>query len=175
MAIIIETDRIILRESVADDAEAFFEFNSDPDVMRFVGDEVWESVEHTREKLAAYPDYKEHGYGRWAVVYKPDNRVIGFNGLKYLDDLDEVDLGYRLLPEYWGRGIATESSRAVLAYGFDELNMDKIIGLVLPENSRSIHVLKKMGMRREGMKNCQGENAQYWYLTAEMYAFRNKE
>jgi len=175
MGVFIETRRLLLRESVPDDAEAFFAFNSDPDVMRFVGDEVWESVEHTREKLAAYPDYRKHGYGRWSVVYKPDNRVIGFNGLKYLDDLAEVDLGYRLLPEYWGRGLATESSTAVLAYGFDDLKLDRIIGLVLPENSRSIHVLEKMGMRREGMKTCHGENAQYWYLTAEMYASRKKQ
>jgi len=172
MKSITETDRLLIREFVPDDAEAFYAFNSDPEVMRHVGEPPSESVEQVREKILSYPDYRERGYGRWAVVHKADDRVIGFNGLKYLPEMDAVDLGYRFLKEYWGRGIATESSEAVLDYGFKQLKMDTIIGLAVPENHGSIRVLEKLGMRFTGMSDCLGLNAQRWELTREMYRSR---
>jgi RimJ/RimL family protein N-acetyltransferase len=173
MKTITETDRLLIREFVPDDAPEFFAFDSDPDVMRHVGEPPSESVEQVREKLSAYPDYRERGYGRWAVVHKADGRVIGFNGLKYLPEIGAVDLGYRFLKEYWGQGIATESSRAVLEYGFNTLHLDPIIGMAVPENVGSIHVLKKLGMRYCGMNDCLGLNAQRWELTREMYDSRS--
>ncbi len=66
-------------------------------------------------------------------------------GLKYLDDWQEVDLGYRLLPKYWGLGLATEASRACIDYGFHTLRLPRILGLVDPENVRSVRVLQKLG------------------------------
>ena len=142
--------------------------------MRHTGEPPSRSVDEVREMIRNYPDYRERGYGRWAVVYKPDDRVIGFNGLKYLPEMDAVDLGYRFLKEYWGRGIATESSLAVLEYGFHVLKMTTIIGLAVPENVASIHVLQKVGMRFGGMSDCLGLNAERWELTREMYQSRNK-
>ena len=168
------TDRLLIREFVPDDAEAFYAFNSDPEVMRYVGEPLSVSVEQVRENIRNYPDYRERGYGRWAVVHKADDRVIGFNGLKYLPEMDAVDIGYRFLTGYWGRGIATESSRAVLEYGFMVLQMDAIIGLAVPENLGSIHVLEKLGMEFRGMSDCLGLNAQRWELTRERYLSRRK-
>jgi RimJ/RimL family protein N-acetyltransferase len=161
---IIETDRLLIREFVEDDSAAFYAFNSDPEVMRHTGEPPSESVEQVRQLIRAYPDYREHGYGRWAVVYKPDDRVVGFNGLKYLDDLDEVDLGYRFRSDYWGLGIATESSLDVVRYGFETLGMERIIGLVLPENTGSIRVLEKVGMRYDGTIDYCGAQALRWVL-----------
>jgi RimJ/RimL family protein N-acetyltransferase len=89
---------------------------------------------------------------------------VGFNGLKYLEDLREVDLGYRFRVDYWGRGIATESSTAVLQYGFETLGLDRIIGLVLPANTGSIRVLEKVGMHLDGTIEYFGEKAQRWVL-----------
>jgi RimJ/RimL family protein N-acetyltransferase len=76
--------------------------------------------------------------------------VIGFCGLKYLEDLNAVDVGYRFLPEYWGRGLATEACLASVTFGFEVLKLDRIIGLVLPDNVASIRVLEKVGMRSAG-------------------------
>lgn len=164
METIIETERLILRQFDEADAEAFYAFNSDPEVMRYTGEPPCESVEVARSMLRAYPDYAKHGYGRWAVVYKPDDRVIGFNGLKYLEDLKEVDLGYRLLPAYWGLGIATESSLAVVKWGFETLGLDEIIGLVLPQNGGSVRVLEKCGMSHVGDIEYHGEQVQRWLV-----------
>ena len=78
------------------------------------------SVEHARESLRDRPiaDYRKHGFGRLACIDLASGRLIGFAGLKYLEDLGEVDLGYRLLPDFWGRGLATEAAQAVLDHGF---------------------------------------------------------
>ena len=164
MKTIVETDRLLIREFVEEDAEAFFLFNNDPEVMRYTGEPPSTSVDQVRSRIRDYPDYRIHGYGRWAVVYKPDRQVVGFNGLKFLEDLQEVDLGYRFRSDYWGRGIATESSMAVLRYGFEDLGLKRVIGLVLPENLASIRVLQKVGMRFDGMTDFCGGRAQRWVV-----------
>jgi RimJ/RimL family protein N-acetyltransferase len=161
---IVETERLLLREFVEDDAEAFFAFSGDPVVMQHTGEPPSTCVEQVRLQIREYPDYERHGYGRWAVIYKPDRQIVGFNGLKFLDDLQEVDLGYRFRADYWGKGIATESSEAVLRYGFETLGLKRIIGLVLPENEASIRVLKKVGMRPDGEVNYCGDRALRWVV-----------
>ena len=144
---IIETERLALREFVEDDAEALHFLKTDPQVMRYTGEPLLlGGVEAAREALAAYPDYREHGYGRWACVLKQTGAVIGFAGLKYLPEADAVDVGYRFRPEYWGRGLATESALGCLEHGFGPLALERIIATVLPGNAASIRVLDKLGM-----------------------------
>lgn len=94
-----------------------------------------------------HADYRKHGYGRLATVDKATQRVIGFCGLKYLDDLKVPDIGYRFLPEYWGRGLATEAALATMQYGREQLGLDNVIGMALPENLASRRVLQKIGLR----------------------------
>ena len=150
--IILETERLILRESTADDTEAVFEFNSNPEVIRYTGDDLATDISAIRTFLAGYSDYKKYGYGRWMVIYKPDNKIIGFSGLKYLEYKNATDLGYRFLPEYWGKGIATESSKAVIKYAFEKLNLTHLIAFVVPENTNSSKVLEKCGFEYVGME-----------------------
>ena len=145
-----ETERLIHRAFVVDDAEAFFALNGDPEVLRHTGESPIASVEDARAAIAAYPDFQTVGYGRWACVSRESGQVIGFCGLKYLDELGVVDVGYRFLPRFWGQGLATEACSASLAYGFDVLGLARIVGLVLPENVASIRVLEKLGMTLEG-------------------------
>ena len=109
---IIETERILLREFKETDAEAVFAFSSNKEVHKYTGDELVASMERAKEIITDiwFTDYKKYGYGRWAVVYKPEDKVIGFAGLKYLPEIGETDIGYRFLPSYWGKGIASEVS-----------------------------------------------------------------
>jgi RimJ/RimL family protein N-acetyltransferase len=148
---IVETDRLLLRAFVMDDdVEDFFRMISDPDVTRYTGDGC-QSLEEARKRLEEGPlqDYRKHGYGRMAGIYKPTGKVIGFAGLKYLDDVSEVDLGFRFFKEYWGKGLATEASRAILAYGFETLHLERISGITDIENKASIRVLEKVGFKFE--------------------------
>jgi len=144
----LETDRLILREYNEDDAPAFFALNSDPEVMRYVPDEPMVTIEQAREVLRSHPitDYKERGFGRFACVLKATGEHIGFSGLKYLKEIKDVDLGFRFVPSQWGKGLATEAALASIRFGFDELELHRIVGLAEPENRGSIRVLEKTGM-----------------------------
>jgi RimJ/RimL family protein N-acetyltransferase len=156
---------LLLREFDEGDAAAFYVLGSDPAIIRYTGGVIGSltGIEHAREVLLSHPlaDYRKHGFGRWACVQKQSGQVIGFSGLKYLDELEEVDIGYRFLPAYWGMGLATESGAAVLDYGFTHLKLQRIIGLVDPENAASIRVLLKLGLTYAGMVKYMGDAAKY--------------
>lgn len=142
----LETERLLLRESVIEDAQALFEMNSEPEVMKYTGDEIFHSVAEVKVLIANYPDYKKYGYGRWTTIEKATGEIMGFCGLKYLEDINEVDLGYRWKQKYWNKGYATEAGLACLQYGFDELKLKQIVAQVMKENGASIRVLEKVGM-----------------------------
>jgi RimJ/RimL family protein N-acetyltransferase len=156
--VILETERLTLREFDDGDVQAFYILGSDPAITQFTGDPGLTSLGHAREVLRSRPlaDYRKYGFGRWACVYKQNGGVIGFAGLKFLEDLKEVDIGYRLLPAYWGVGLATEAGRAVLDYGFAELHLEEIIGLVDPTNVASVRVLEKLGLSFDRVMEYQG-------------------
>jgi ribosomal-protein-alanine N-acetyltransferase len=147
---ILETKRLLLREFVLDDLPEFFGLVSDPDVTRYTGDGC-KTLEEARQGLIERPlrDYRVHGFGRRAVVFRPTGKVIGFAGLKYLDDSGEVDLGYRFFKEFWGQGLATEASRAVLDYGITVLTLQRIVATADIANKASLRVLERIGMRFE--------------------------
>ena len=92
-------------------------------------------------------DYRKHGFGRGVCILKSTGEQIGFAGLKYLEELGEVDVAYRLMPTHWGQGLATEAALASVRYGFTDLGLKRIIGLVMPENIASVRVLEKTGLR----------------------------
>ena len=149
MKVIFETDRLLVRQYVEEDAEAFFRLNTDPEVLRYVPDQALQSVDQARQLLIDHPiaDYRKHGFGRGACILKSTGEQIGFAGLKHLEELGGVDVAYRLLPAYWGQGLATEAARESVRYGFAELGLRRIIGLVMPENIASARVLEKAGLR----------------------------
>lgn len=145
-----ETPRLQHRAFTVSDSSAFYELNGNPEVMRFTGEPLLSSLDAARQAIANYQDFDEVGYGRWACVLKETQTIVGFCGLKYLPELDAVDVGYRFLPQHWGRGLASEACMASLDFGFKKLCLDQIIGLVLPDNAASIRVLEKSGMQPEG-------------------------
>ncbi|MBI3861229.1 MAG: GNAT family N-acetyltransferase [Planctomycetia bacterium] len=158
---ILETERLILREFDEDDAEAFFALGSDPEVIRYTADPGGglKSLEQALEVLRDRPiaDYRKHGFGRWACIHKATGLVIGFAGLKYLEELQEVDLGYRFLPDCWGQGFATEASRSVMCFAREHLDRQQVIGLVVPEHTASIRVLEKLGFTFAGFVEYLGD------------------
>lgn len=157
---VLQTERLALRELYPSDAQFFYDLNSDPEVIRWTGDPPFESVEAAREFLEAYPDFRNHGYGRWAVERKADGEVIGWCGLKNHEEEGFVDLGFRFFRREWGKGYATEAAKACIDYGFLYLDLQSIIGRAASENKASIRVLQKCGMRLFGFDTCHGiENA----------------
>jgi len=105
MSSIIETERVKLRRFTSEDYQAVYEVNSNLEVQKYTGDKLITSLEKAKQLIAnvSLKDYENFGYGRWAVFYKPDKKVIGFAGLKYLPEQDKTDIGFRFLPAYWGK------------------------------------------------------------------------
>ncbi len=129
-------------------AEAFFQLNSDAEVLRFVPDKQLLSVDQFRQILLDHPiaDYHKYGFGRGACILKATGEQIGFAGLKYLEELGEVNVAFRLRRPYWGLGLAIEAAQASVRLGFTKLGLERIIGLVMPENIASVRVLEKTGL-----------------------------
>ncbi len=165
----IETERLILRAHCMDDIDRCVLMNQNPEVAEFVGYGMTFTRESMKKLLeeTTFADYKKYGYGRLAVVDKTNNLFIGFSGLKYIPELDEVELGYRFFREYWGKGIATEAGKASIQFGKEHLGLKRIIGLVNPDNIASIRVLEKLGFQYE-------KNVLYIDEEADLYALEIK-
>jgi len=147
--VILETPRLILRELTTEDYQNFFDLNSDPEVVRYVGDGPFASLTAAKKFLENYDQYEKYGMGRWAVILKTNKDFTGWCGLKFqpeLSETGEVDLGYRFFRKYWGQKIATESAKACVDYGFNQLKLKRIVGRVMVGNTASAKVLEKCGM-----------------------------
>ncbi|OFY82190.1 MAG: hypothetical protein A3F72_08230 [Bacteroidetes bacterium RIFCSPLOWO2_12_FULL_35_15] len=144
----LETERLYLREFTMKDAPLLIELNSDPEVTRYTGDGTVKDIGEAKNilKEIILPQYKNK-IGRWAVHLKSNNEFIGWCGLKFIDELKEIDLGYRFFQIHWGKGYGTESAKAVMKYGIQTLKQKNIVGRAAIENYNSIKILEKVGMK----------------------------
>jgi len=163
MAIVIRTERTIIRRFTEADLDAYFRMGSDPEIVRYTGDPGggFRDREQALEIMHSAPlaDYEKYGFGRMAIEVTSSGEVIGFTGLKFLPEFEEVDIGYRLFPEHWGKGLATETAKASLEHGFTELDLDEIVAFVMPQNKGSVHVLEKLGLTRTGSVDYDGQES----------------
>lgn len=148
----IETARLLIRPALAGDIDGFFELDSDPEVMRYVGGSPIKTKEEAGKMIRFIQDqYAENGTGRWVIIDKSNNSFAGWTGLKFIrEEINKhrnfYELGYRLLPRYWGMGIATEAALASLEYGFNTLQPDIIYAMADAANKGSDNVLRKCGL-----------------------------
>jgi|SRR5579863_2611508 len=145
--LILETQRLILRELVPDDVDALARIFLDPETMRFypmsfdhVAVEEW--ITRNRRR------YANEGHGLWAMVLKPTQELIGDCGLvvQEVDNTNEIEIGYHVRRDHWNQGFATEAARACRDFGFAHLSADRLISLIRPENLPSRCVAEKNGM-----------------------------
>ncbi|MCK8522999.1 GNAT family N-acetyltransferase [Aquimarina sp. D1M17] len=145
---VIETSRLLLREMNMGDAQDMLRLYSRPEVQKYTGESVITTLEGIYDKIdEKRKEYKKYGYGRWITFLKEDMQFVGWAGLSYLPEFDKIDLGYRFLTEFWGKGIATEVSKEILQYGFETLQLEEIIAIAMKENIASIKVMQKVGMQ----------------------------
>jgi len=146
---ILETDRLVLRELDVEDSNNFYELNLNPKVIQYTGDKAFQNIRAAEKFLKNYSDYKLNGFGRWAVIDKSNEDFLGWCGLKYVEKLNETDIGFRFFEKHWNKGFATESAEACLKFGFEKLNLKTVIGRAMAENIASLKVLEKLGMKYE--------------------------
>ena len=146
----LETERLILRMVRLEDFDAYAAMCADPEVMRFLGGKTFDRLESWRQICAIIGHWHFRGYGLWAVEEKSSGQFIGRIGLHYPETWPGFELGWTLARHAQGKGYATEAARRALAYAFNELNRDRVISLIHPDNQASIRVAERLGETVQG-------------------------
>ncbi len=142
----LETERTIMRKLTKGDANDFYALNLDREVLKFTGDKSFENLQTAIDFLTNYDQYEKYGVGRLAVIEKETSKFLGWCGLKFNEDKNEYDIGFRFYKKYWNKGFATETAKKCVDFGLNELKIEKIVGRAMKENIGSIKVLEKIGM-----------------------------
>lgn len=164
MTTILETQRLRLREFEPGDAASLFALDSDPEVMRFIGDGSPCRREDVERAITRVRDYyrQRPGLGIWLAEQKDSGEFVGWACLKHLNQTDQIELGYRLMRFAWNQGFATEAGLALIQYGRQEHKLTEIVAVTHPDNKASQRVLEKCGMVRIGI-------GEYYGVTCYLY------
>lgn len=167
--IVAETPRLILRHLTLDDVGDLAAIYADPIVMKFYPSiRTYEQTKAAVERIV--DTYKQHGFGLWATVHKADHKLIGRCGLipQLVDGQQEIEIGYLLAKEYWGKGLATEAASVIRDYGFEKTGRTRLISQIDPGNIASQRVALKVGLTYE-------KDTTMWNKTVRVYAIDKKQ
>ena len=150
---IIETDRLVLRKLTLDDAGFILDLLNQPSFIQFIGDRGVRTLDDARDYLSKrlINSYERFGFGLYLTLLRESGIPIGICGLVKRELLEDVDVGFAFLPQYWSKGYAFESAFAVLAYAGNTMGLKRIVGIATPDNHGSIRVLEKIGLQFEKM------------------------
>jgi len=146
----VETERLVLRSWSPTDIDRLSAVFAEPDVWRHPFGRGLSRSESERFLIRQLEHWDAHGFGSWAAEMKGGGPLIGYIGLSIPSWLPQVlpavEVGWRLHPGHWGRGLATEGGRASLRYGFEKLKLHRVISIFAPDNVASGRVMEKLGM-----------------------------
>lgn len=153
---IAETNRLLISKITLKDATFFLELVNSPGWLKYIGDRKIRSVKDAKAYLqkGTLKSYVDFGFGFYKLLLKEkDNIPIGICGLIKREQLDDVDIGFALLPEFEGKGLGYEASVSVLQLAKDKFGLEKIVAITLPNNKSSIKLLEKLGLTyQKGIK-----------------------
>lgn len=164
-----ETERLIIRRFKSEDADAVFAMRSDENVMRFIRAPQKNRFEAEDWINLVSSRWEDENIGFCAVVEKSSSNFIGWCGLWRLKETNEIEVGYALVKEVWGKGFASEAAGAFLDYGFNELKLEKIVAVAHPENQASQNVMKRLGMNFDYIDEFYGMDLVHYSLTKDDY------
>jgi RimJ/RimL family protein N-acetyltransferase len=152
---ILETERLVLQEFSIDDAEFILTLLNTPGWLEYIGDKNVRTLEDAANYLENVPikSYKENGFGLWLTLLRNNNTPIGMCGLIKRESLDDIDIGFALLPEYSKLGYGYEIAQATINYAKHNLGIDKVVAITDSNNVPSIKLLNKLGLQFEKSLN----------------------
>jgi ribosomal-protein-alanine N-acetyltransferase len=170
------TERLILREVVATDAEDLLVFRGDPEVQQYNLVPIRSAAE-ARRLVKTMQAWYSTGYAiQWGITLRDEHRVLGLCGLHEWNRTHRrASVGYDLARSHWGQGIATEAMRAVLRFGFEELDLNRVEALTIAENARSIRLLERLGFQREGVRRDLWLEADGSFRSSAIYSLLRSE
>jgi RimJ/RimL family protein N-acetyltransferase len=151
--LVIETERLILRQLSVEDAEFILALLNEPSFLRCIGDKKVHDRNDAQQYILTGPiaSYKQHGFGLYLVELKGSRVPIGMCGLLKREELPDVDIGFAFLPNYWNQGFASEAAAAVLKYAQQTLNLKRLVAITNPDNDASIKLLQRLGFTFESV------------------------
>jgi len=167
---IIKTDRLLIRQFVESDIENVFKGLSHPDIIKYYG-VSYDTLKATNEQMKFFADLEKDGTGIWWAIFSVDNKTFyGAGGLNSLSNKHrKAEIGFWLLPDFWGQGIMTEAMPLICNYGFDKFGLHRIEGLVETENTNCKRAMAKLDFRHEGtMADCEIKNGKF--VSLDIYA-----
>lgn len=155
---ILETERLLIRQLTATDAEFILELLNEPDYIKNIADRGVRTAADARAYIESGPaaSYAKNGFGLFAVTLKDSGIPIGMCGLIKRDFWDDIDIGYAYLERYRGKGYAYEAATAVMDYGRKVLKLKRIVAFTTLDNDASIRLLEKIGLRFEKIMSLPG-------------------
>jgi ribosomal-protein-alanine N-acetyltransferase len=144
---ILTTQRLILRPLTLDDADALFQISQEENIFRYFPTQAaWPMEKVERYINHQNSHWETFHYGHWAVTMRETGQLMGWNGLEFLPETNEIEVGYLFSKEFWGKGYATEATNETVKFGIETVGVKEIIGLTHPENIASQRVLEKSGL-----------------------------
>lgn len=159
---ILETERLLLREAKMEDAAFFLELLNAPNWLSHIGDRGVRTLESAANyiKTRLMTQYVTYGFGLWVVDEKSTGKSIGICGILRRAGLDDPDIGFAFLPSAEGKGYGYESAAASLRYGHDQLGIHNVLAITTRENARSIQLLERIGLQFQKMILLPGEDSE---------------
>jgi len=143
-----------------DDLDDLFALYHSPDVRKYYSEGIpsYEETKQELERMIQYC-YAKYGFGMWATIHRETGKFIGRCGLTPMDieGHEEIEIGYMLAKEYWGQRLATEAAKTILDYGFNQVELSRLICVINPGNQASSRVAVKLGMTLEIDGDVNGE------------------
>jgi len=169
-----ETERLIHRQFTLDDLDKLVGLRSDPDVVRYLGGEKASRRDWNRGRLEFYTSRYDVGLGMHGMYWKESGEMIGWSGLQELEGGDEVEVGYGMSKDYWRKGIGYETAVGWLKVGFEELKLERIVAVAMPENKGSWRIMEKLGMSFEKSETYYEMDCHLYAITRDQYLAQSK-
>jgi len=162
----IETERLFFRPFTLDDLPKLIEQRSDPEMSRYLGGTRMQNPEALDKRIRFYMScYESHAFGMCPMFWKKTGEMIGAAGIQPLEDTGDIEVGYSVIKEFWGRGIATEAARGWMDFGFNQFGLERIVAVAVVENAASRHVMEKLGMSYEKTETHYGEECAFYCIS----------
>jgi ribosomal-protein-alanine N-acetyltransferase len=166
----IKTKRLLLRQFMESDIENVFKGLSNPKIIKHYGIS-FDSLESTKEQMTWFADLEKSGNGKWFAICSLDDKTFfgagGFNNLS--KEHKKAEIGFWLLPDYWGQGIMNEAMPQICDFGFNKLGLHRIEGFVEAENSNCKNAMAKLDFHYEGtMRDCEIKSGEF--ISLDIYA-----
>ena len=162
----LETERLVLRKFTLADLDELIALRSDDEVIKYLGGRTLQNPEAITKRMQFYLDcYEKFGFGMSAMIWKATGKMIGWSGIQPLDGTTEIEVGYGMTKEFWGKGIGYECATAWLRYGFETAALERIVAVASPENTGSWRIMEKCGMRYEKTERHYGMECVFYAIS----------